>query len=144
MGERYILGNRNYTLDRLFADLGRVSGIEPPALKVPYPVAFALAQAAERLPGRPPVTTIEVRASSQWWTYRNTKAKRELGFKPSPARGDHQRHGRVVPRARGRPLLACGHRTAVPAQDRRLGGQARRRPRGPDGSLRRLAKLRGS
>ncbi len=84
VGERYILGNRNYTLDRLFADLGRVSGIEPPALKVPYPVAYALAQAAERLPGRPPVTTVEVRASSQWWTYRNTKAKRELGFKPSP------------------------------------------------------------
>jgi dTDP-D-glucose 4,6-dehydratase len=22
--------------------------------------------------------------SSQWWTYRNTKAKRELGWRPSP------------------------------------------------------------
>jgi dihydroflavonol-4-reductase len=83
-GERYILGNRNYTLDRLFADLGRMSGIEPPALKVPYPVAIAFAQAAERMPGRPPVTTVEVRGASQWWTYRNTKAKRELGFKPAP------------------------------------------------------------
>ena len=25
-----------------------------------------------------------MRASSLWWTYRNTKAKRELGWKPSP------------------------------------------------------------
>jgi dihydroflavonol-4-reductase len=29
VGERYILGNRNFTLDRLFADLGRLSGVEP-------------------------------------------------------------------------------------------------------------------
>ena len=31
VGERYILGNRNFTLDRLFADLARLSGVEPPA-----------------------------------------------------------------------------------------------------------------
>ena len=28
VGERYILGNRNYTTDRLFADLARLSGVE--------------------------------------------------------------------------------------------------------------------
>ncbi len=27
IGERYILGNRNFTMDRLFADLGRLSGV---------------------------------------------------------------------------------------------------------------------
>ena len=37
-----------------------------------------------RLPGRPAVTPIEVRASSLWWAYRNTKAKRDLGWRPSP------------------------------------------------------------
>jgi dihydroflavonol-4-reductase len=84
VGERYILGNRNYTLDRLFADLSRISGVEPPALKLPMHVALVLAQAAERLPGRPPVTRVEVRAAGLWWTYRNTKAKRELRWKPSP------------------------------------------------------------
>jgi dihydroflavonol-4-reductase len=83
-GERYILGNRNYTFDRLFADLGRLSGVEPPALKLPLPAALALAASLERLPGKPPITATEVRATSMWWTYRNTKAKRELGFKPSP------------------------------------------------------------
>ena len=81
-GERYILGNRNYTLARLFAGLGRVSGIEPPALRLPLPAALAMARAAEQLPGRPPITTIEVRASALWWTYRSNKAKRELGWAP--------------------------------------------------------------
>ncbi|MFL5887377.1 MAG: NAD-dependent epimerase/dehydratase family protein [Thermoleophilaceae bacterium] len=84
VGERYILGNRNYTLDRLFADLARLSGIEPPALRLSPRVALRLAQALEAAPGRPGVTVQEVQLASQWWTYRNTKAKRELGFKPTP------------------------------------------------------------
>lgn len=84
VGERYILGNRNFTLDRLFADLGRLSGVEPPALKLPLPVALMLAQAAEAAPGRSVVTTSEVRIASLWWAFRNTKARRELGWRPSP------------------------------------------------------------
>jgi len=83
VGERYILGNRNFTLDRLFADLGRMSGVEPPALKLPLPAAMAMAAAAERLPGVAPITTVEARAASLWWTYRSTKAKRELGWRPA-------------------------------------------------------------
>ncbi len=83
-GERYVLGNRNYTWDRLFADLGRISGVEPPAVKLPVGAALAFARAAQALPGTPPITETEVRAASLWWTYRNTKAKRELGWQPSP------------------------------------------------------------
>src|SRR5215212_5218766 len=75
IGERYILGNRNYTLDRLFADLGRVSGVEPPALKLPPALGMRLAQALEAAPGRAPITVDEVRAVGQWWTYKTTKAK---------------------------------------------------------------------
>jgi dihydroflavonol-4-reductase len=82
-GERYILGNRNFTLDRLFADLGRLSGVEPPAVKLPLPAAIALARALEAMPGRPPITVTEVRAASQWWAFRSNKARRELGWKPS-------------------------------------------------------------
>ena len=51
VGERYILGNRNFTLDRLFADLGRLSGVEPPALKLPLPAALALARGRRAAPG---------------------------------------------------------------------------------------------
>ncbi len=84
VGERYILGNRNYTWDRLFADLARLSGVEPPPLKLPAPLALRVVELMERGPGRPPVSPVEVRSASQWWTYRNTKAKRELGWTTSP------------------------------------------------------------
>jgi dihydroflavonol-4-reductase len=83
VGERYILGNRNFTLDRLFADLGRLSGVEPPALKLPLPAALAFARVAETMPGRPVVTETEIRASSLWWSFRSNKAKRELGWRPA-------------------------------------------------------------
>ena len=83
VGERYILGNRNFTLDRLFADLGRLSGVEPPAVKLPPPAALALAASLERVSSSPPITTVEVRAASLWWAFRSTKAKRELGWKPA-------------------------------------------------------------
>jgi len=83
-GERYILGNRNFTIDRLLADLGRISGVAPPAVKLPYAAALAAARAAESAPGvEPPITMTEVRAAGQWWAFRSTKAKRELGWKPS-------------------------------------------------------------
>ncbi len=83
-GERYILGGRNFTLDRLFADLGRLSGVAPPAVRLPLPAAFGLARTAALVPGRPVVTQGEVIALNQWWAYRSTKAKRELGWTPTP------------------------------------------------------------
>jgi dihydroflavonol-4-reductase len=83
VGERYILGNRNFTLDRLFADLGRLSGVEPPAVKLPVTAAIALARGLAAAPGVPTVTTCELRAASLWWAVRSTKARRELGWKPS-------------------------------------------------------------
>ncbi len=80
VGERHILGARNYTYDRLFADLGRLSGIEPP-IRVP-----SRAVAAARVLGtrRLGITPHEVRAVSHWWTYRPTKARRELGWRTRP------------------------------------------------------------
>ena len=85
VGERYILGNRNYTLDRLFADLGRIGGVEPPAVRLSPAVALRVAQTAEAAArGRLPFGVQEVRLASQWWTYRNAKAKRELAWEPSP------------------------------------------------------------
>ncbi|CAA9501678.1 MAG: Dihydroflavonol-4-reductase [uncultured Solirubrobacteraceae bacterium] len=83
-GERYILGNRNYTWERLLADLGRFSGIEPPAVRLPLAVALAGAAAVERAPGPTPLTPVEVRASGLWWAYRSSKARRELGWRTRP------------------------------------------------------------
>ncbi|HYF26203.1 MAG TPA: NAD-dependent epimerase/dehydratase family protein [Baekduia sp.] len=80
VGERYVLGGRNFTLDRLFADLGRLSGVEPPAVKLPLAVAMAGARAAVALPTRPVVTEDELLLASLRWAFRSTKAKRELGW----------------------------------------------------------------
>jgi dihydroflavonol-4-reductase len=114
IGERYILGNRNFTMDRLFADLGRLSGVEPPALKLPLPVALMLARAGQRLPGPQLPSPIEVRAASLNWSFQNRKARRELGWRTSPhedcleetiawyrARGDD----RLAPAGTRQPLV---------------------------------------
>jgi dihydroflavonol-4-reductase len=83
VGERYILGGRNFTFDRLFADLGRLSGIDPP-VKLPTRAASAAASVLGMAGRGWPLTPLEVRAASQWWTYRSTKAARELGWKARP------------------------------------------------------------
>lgn len=84
VGERYILSARNFTLDRLFADLGRISGVDPPALKLPGPLLLAALEAGLRARMRLPAAPDEVRSAMLWWTFKNTKAKRELGFDPRP------------------------------------------------------------
>ena len=83
-GERYILGGRNFTLDRLFADLARISGVAPPAVRVPASAAAVGIEAGRRLRLPVPSSRDEVRSGGLWWTYRNAKAKRELGFAPRP------------------------------------------------------------
>ncbi|MGI9021004.1 MAG: SDR family NAD(P)-dependent oxidoreductase [Solirubrobacterales bacterium] len=84
VGERYILGGRNFTLDRLFADLSRISGVPAPELRLPAELAARGAELALRARLPTTISPDEVRSGGLWWTYRNTKAKRELGFKPRP------------------------------------------------------------
>ncbi len=84
VGERYILGGRNFTLGRLFADIGRISGVPPPPVKVPPHLTEAAVAVARRVGFPVPVSEDEVRSAEYWWTYRSTKAKKELGFKARP------------------------------------------------------------
>ncbi len=84
VGERYILGNRNFTMRRLFVDLGRLSGVEPPAITLSLPVALALANGGRRIPGLHAPSRAEVLGSSLNWAVVNNKAKRELGWRPAP------------------------------------------------------------
>ena len=104
VGERYILGNRNFTLDRLFADLGRLSGVEPPAVKLPLAVALALAAAgrasarSERCP-----SATEIRAASLQLGVRQPQGPARAGLAAVAARGLPGGDDRLVPRARRRP-----------------------------------------
>lgn len=81
-GERYILGGRNFTLQRLFADLSRISGVAPPPVRMPPAVAVGAARFAEQFGLPLPVSGDEAHSASMWWTYSSAKAKRELGFTP--------------------------------------------------------------
>jgi dihydroflavonol-4-reductase len=83
-GQRYILGNRNFTLDRLFNDLGRLSGVEPPSVKLPVQVALAMVWAGQPLVGGWMPSATEIRAASLHWAFSSAKAKRELGWRTSP------------------------------------------------------------
>jgi dihydroflavonol-4-reductase len=84
VGERYILGGRNFTLGRLFSDIGRISGVPPPPVKVPPNLTNAAVAVARRVGFPVPVSEDELRSAEHWWTYRSTKAKKELGFKARP------------------------------------------------------------
>jgi len=83
-GERYILGTRNYTWDRLFAELERISGVERPPLEISRDVALAAVAVTARSPFTPPVTEEEIRGASHWWTCRAGRARRELGWTTRP------------------------------------------------------------
>lgn len=84
VGERYVLGNRNYSLDRLFADLARLSGVEPPPLRLSAPVALRVTQAAEAAGVWIGFTSTDAKLAGHWWCYRNGKAKRDLGWSTAP------------------------------------------------------------
>jgi len=84
VGDRYILAGRNFTLDRLFSDLSRLSGVAPPPIKLPGQLALLAVEAASRARLLLPISPDEVRSATLWWTYRNGKAKRELGFQARP------------------------------------------------------------
>jgi dihydroflavonol-4-reductase len=131
VGERYILGNRNFTLDRLFADLARLSGVDPPAVKLPLAAALAMAEVAGRLSGRPPMTPVEIRAASLWWAFRSTKAKRELGYRPAHHEDTLQATIDWYREREGERLAAPGSHQPLPlrvtgAAIRELGGLATR------------------
>ena len=83
VGARYILGGRNFTFDRLFADLGRLSGVEPP-VKLSARAASAAAAVIAAGGWSWPLDSAEVRAASHRWTYSSAKARRELGWRARP------------------------------------------------------------
>jgi dihydroflavonol-4-reductase len=138
VGERYILGGRNFTFDRLFADLGRLSGVEPPIM---LSAGAARAAAAVLGGGRRtwPLTPLEVRAGSQWWTYRATKARRKLGWRARP-------HEETLEATvawhleREHERIARGRRS--PQIQYRVAGAAIRAGEGAVGLLRRAAAVR--
>jgi dihydroflavonol-4-reductase len=83
-GERYLLTGRNFTLKRLFADLSRIAGVPTPPVRIGGRLVVGGVEAMEFLGLRLPTSADEVRSGTQWFTYRNDKAREQLGWEPRP------------------------------------------------------------
>jgi dihydroflavonol-4-reductase len=83
-GERYLLTGRNFTQQRLFADLSRIANVPAPPLRMDGRLVIAGVEAMELAGLRLPTSADEVRSGTQWFTYRNDKAREELGWEPRP------------------------------------------------------------
>jgi dihydroflavonol-4-reductase len=90
VGERYILGGENMSLEEIIAEAARATGVQPPRLRVPYTVAYPVAIGAElmaRLTDREPFITRDgVRMARKKMYFTSAKASRKLGYSPRPAR----------------------------------------------------------
>jgi dihydroflavonol-4-reductase len=89
IGERYILGGENMTLQEVLTHISRLSGRRPPRIRLPHSALLPLAYAAEtlaRLTGQGTRVTVEaVRMSRKHMYFSSEKAVRELGYSWRPA-----------------------------------------------------------
>ncbi|MFQ5897486.1 MAG: hopanoid-associated sugar epimerase [Candidatus Methylomirabilia bacterium] len=88
VGEKYILGHQNCSLEAIFGVLARITGLPPPRHRVPYPLAWLAALTMEgvsRLNGRPPRASLTaVRMAKKRMFFDPSKAVKELGLPTSP------------------------------------------------------------
>jgi dihydroflavonol-4-reductase len=91
VGERYILGAENLTLQRIFGMLGEIAGRAAPKMRIPYSVAFAagaVSTAWANLTGQEPRAPLDgVRMAKKRMWVSHEKAALELGYAPGPASG---------------------------------------------------------
>jgi dihydroflavonol-4-reductase len=90
VGERYILGGENLTLGEILRLVANLVGRRPPNIQVPAALVWPVAVVEEtigRLFGREPFATREgLRMARHKMFFSSTKAERELGYDPRPAR----------------------------------------------------------
>lgn len=90
IGEKYILGSENLTLQQLFALVADIAGRKPPRISLPvnavWPIAIACESLARLLPFTPPVTRDHLRMARKKMFFSSAKAIAELGYTPRPAR----------------------------------------------------------
>ena len=95
IGERYLLGAENLTLKQLLDALARITGLAAPGMKIPHGVALGVAYletAFSRLIGKEPQIPVEgVKIAQHMMFVDCSRAKKELGFAPSPVAGALER-----------------------------------------------------
>jgi dihydroflavonol-4-reductase len=91
IGERYILGGDNITLQQMLGEIASLTGRRPPRVKLPLWPLFPLAHAAEavaQLTGKEPFVTVDgLKMAKNRMFFSAAKARRELGYRPTPHLG---------------------------------------------------------
>lgn len=90
IGEKYILGNANFTLSEIGRLLAEIAGSRPPRARIPYAVAWLAAgcmEVAARVTGTTPrVPLTAVRMARKRMFFSSAKAVRELGLPQTDVR----------------------------------------------------------
>jgi len=90
VGEKYILGNANLTLDEIGVLLAEIAGSRAPRARIPYAVAWLAAgcmEVAARVTGSPPRASLTaVRMARKRMFFSSAKAVRELGLPQTDVR----------------------------------------------------------
>ncbi len=85
-GERYLLGGANWTFERFFGRLERLTGVRAPRLSLPSKLAVTGSQLIhafyKQWDKAPPVEPAAVEMAEYFWYLDSSKAERELGFSP--------------------------------------------------------------
>lgn len=89
VGQRYILGGDDMSLQQALTLIAREKGRKPPGIKIPRPLAMAIAYGSEMfarlVPGAEPLATVEgVKMSRKRMYFCSDKAKQDLGYNPRP------------------------------------------------------------
>jgi dihydroflavonol-4-reductase len=88
VGEMYILGNQNVTIQELMEMVARVAGLDMKFIKIPVPLAVLVGNLFEKIAdatGVPPISTgKEMAYSAQHLFFDVSKAKEKLGYDPGP------------------------------------------------------------
>jgi dihydroflavonol-4-reductase len=88
VGERYILGNHNVSLQQFYEVVGRVAGVKIPKRKIPIAVAEGMGWMMEKVADvrkkRPLATFKATRYAAHTHFFDNAKARRELGLPVTP------------------------------------------------------------
>ena len=95
VGERYILGSENLTLESIFGTLAKAVGRPAPKIRIPYAVAYAagvVSTAWAGVTGKEPLAPLDgVKMARKKMWVSHDKAARELGYAPGRAAGALER-----------------------------------------------------
>jgi dihydroflavonol-4-reductase len=88
-GERYILSGENLTIKEVFSTIAELAGAKPPNIYLPNAVVKTvgcIGDVLEKLGRKGPLNSESAWTAILYHWFDHSKAKKELGFRPGPAR----------------------------------------------------------